>query len=309
MEGTRRWVGDTSIGWRILLTAELGSSVDRVALAALQRRLTEPDPRPVRVEDVDGAVVISAHHSAADGLGLLELLERAGHGPARSAARGVGAQEGGSLGAGIRQRLVEALLRPPASPVPPVRTRSAGDVLVTTEVAGPVTPAALVYAGARAARDWQAARGARADHVAIAVGASRGARPPGADPADDSVLLRLRDVELLDRDGVAAALRAAGPEVSPGAAATSWLAGAALGLGLRALRSRLGSTLLVSHLGEVTAPDVERLSFHPVTAGGSGLSLGAVGHRGRTTLTLRARASRWDDDGLEHMLEAVVQRL
>lgn len=309
MEGTRRWVADSSIGWRILLTAELGPYVDRAALAALQRRLTEPDPRRVRVEAIDAAVVISAHHSAVDGLGLLELLERTGHGPARSAARGIGEAEVGSLTAGIRQRLTEALLHPPASPVPPVRTRLAGDVLVTTEVTGQVAPASLVHAGAQAAREWQSARGARADHVAIAVGASRGTRPPGADPSDDSVLLRLRDVELLGREEVAAALRAARPEATPGSTEHSRLTGAVVGLGLRALRPRLGSTLLVSHLGEVTAPNVQRLSFHPVTAGGSGLSLGAVGHHGRTTLTLRARASRWDDNGLEQLLEAVVQRL
>lgn len=309
MGAERGWVADDSIGWRILLTAELAPGVDRAALADLQRRLTEPDRRPVLVERIDGAVVISAHHSAADGLGLLELLERAGHGPARSAARGIGDTTARGLGAGIGRRLVEVALRPPAVPVPPVRRRRGGDVLVTAEVAGAVTPATLVYAGAQAVRGWQSARGAGARHVAVAVGASRGARPPGAEPADDSVLLRLRDVELLDADGVAAALRAAVPEASPAAAGGSRVARAALGLGLRALRGRLGSTLLVSHLGEVTAPAVERLSFHPVTAGGSGISLGAVGHAGRTTLTLRARASRWDDNGLEQLLEAIVQRL
>ena len=49
--------------------------------------------------------------------------------------------------------------------------------------------------------------------------------------------------------------------------------------------------------------------FHPVTAGGTGISLGAVGHRGRTVLTLRARAADWDADGLERLLEAVGGRL
>jgi hypothetical protein len=78
---------------------------------------------------------------------------------------------------------------------------------------------------------------------------------------------------------------------------------------MRLLARRLGSTLLVSHLGEVTAPRVERLAFHPVTAGGTGIALGAVGHRGRTVLTLRARAADWDADGLERVLEAVGGRL
>ena len=57
------------------------------------------------------------------------------------------------------------------------------------------------------------------------------------------------------------------------------------------------------------APGVRTLSFHPVTAGGTGLSLGAVGHDGATTLTLRGRASSWNDNGLEQLLEAVVSLL
>jgi hypothetical protein len=67
--------------------------------------------------------------------------------------------------------------------------------------------------------------------------------------------------------------------------------------------------VLVSHLGRVTAPDVRELAFHPVTAGGSGLSLGAVTLGDRTTLTLRARASAWDADGLEQLLEAIATHL
>jgi hypothetical protein len=67
--------------------------------------------------------------------------------------------------------------------------------------------------------------------------------------------------------------------------------------------------MLVSHLGEVTADQVDRLAFHPVTAGGSGISLGAVGHRGRTTVTLRARAARWSEDDLQELLEAVLERV
>jgi hypothetical protein len=145
--------------------------------------------------------------------------------------------------------------------------------------------------------------------VSVAVGASGRVRAPGEEPADDSVLLRLRDLEGRSQEEVAALLRAAVPEPSPQQAGGSRVLAAALGLGMRVLAPRLGSTLLVSHLGEVTAPAVERLTFHPVTAGGSGISLGAVGHAGSTTLTLRARARRWDDDGLEQLLEAIIHRL
>ena len=46
-----------------------------------------------------------------------------------------------------------------------------------------------------------------------------------------------------------------------------------------------------------------------VTAGGSGISLGAVGHDGRTVLTLRARAAAWDAAGLTALLAGVADAL
>ena len=79
--------------------------------------------------------------------------------------------------------------------------------------------------------------------------------------------------------------------------------------GMRLLSRRLGSTLLVSHLGEVTADGATGLAFHPVTAGGTGLSLGAVGLGGSTTLTLRARADHWDRPGLAGLLSEIAAEL
>ena len=81
--------------------------------------------------------------------------------------------------------------------------------------------------------------------------------------------------------------------------------GGAVSLGLRLLAPRLGSTLLVSHLGDVTCPGVAALAFAPVTGGGSGVSLGAVGHDGATTLSLRARGRTHDADDLAELLEAI----
>src|SRR5690606_22715834 len=127
-----------------------------------------------------------------------------------------------------------------------------------------------------------------------------------------SALLRLRDVERLDLPAIEDALRNAPPQTPPVIAEPRrWtpLVDRATRAGMRLLGPRLGSTMLVSHLGQVTAPGVERLAFHPVTAGGTGLSLGAVGHDGRTVLTLRGRATQWEDNGLEQVLEAVVSLL
>ncbi len=262
-----------------------------------------PDPRPVVVGVAGHDLVVSAHHSAVDGLGLLRILEQRGHGPVTSSARGVGDRPAGHGYVGtVARRLVEAAFHPPARISPQTSDApTAGDVMVEIELPGSFRTAQIVHAAAAAATELGAG-----PHVAIAVGATRGPAPDGL-IADRSVLLRLRDVEQLDLPAVERALREAPverPPVSRAGAVDRAAAGA-----MRLLRRRLGSTLLVSHLGEVTAPHVDRLTFHPVTAGGSGLSLGAVGHGGRTVLTLRARAADWNADGLEQLLEAVRGRL
>ena len=65
----------------------------------------------------------------------------------------------------------------------------------------------------------------------------------------------------------------------------------------------------MSHLGEVTTTAAAALAFYPVTAGGTGLSLGAVTHDGTTMLTLRGRGSAWDEAGLDALLGRVVDAL
>ncbi|MEZ0580898.1 hypothetical protein [Nocardioides sp. MH1] len=303
-----RWVADPSIGWRILLTATpAGPFVappdarSATSLDALRRELAAPSPDPVVIGTAGRDLVVSAHHSAVDGLGLLSVLDELDLGPATSSARGIGERPAAHGYAGtVTRRLAEAAFRPPAA----VRPRregppGEGDVMVELEVAGMVRTADLVHASAHALARLGARR-----HVAVAVGVTR---DPGAGVQDRSALLRLRDVERMDRAAVARRLREAPAERPPVSRAGAVDRVAAVAM--RALARRLGSTLLVSHLGEVSAPAVERLAFHPVTAGGTGLALGAVGHSGRTVLGLRARASAWDADGLEQVLEAVGGRL
>ncbi|HWJ83454.1 MAG TPA: hypothetical protein VNS55_14540 [Nocardioides sp.] len=329
----RSWVADPAIGWRILLTARLdappeptavgtalralaeeqgwtaGPPVTERDLGTLRAALVRPHPEPVRVGLAGPDLVVAAHHAAVDGLGLLRVLAALTGEPVASDARGAGDRAAGApLGATVRRRIVEAALRPPASVAPPLRARGrAGDVLVDAEVAGSLRTADLVWAAARAVVDRRAEQGRTTRHVAIAVGV--GGPADGAAIADRSGLLRLRDVERLDRDAVREAIRTAPLETPPGTAGGSPVIDRLTAVGLRLLAPRLGSSILVSHLGEVSAAHVDRLVFHPVTAGGSGISLGAVGHRGRTTVSLRARAARWDEDGLERLLEAVLDRL
>ena len=82
----------------------------------------------------------------------------------------------------------------------------------------------------------------------------------------------------------------------------------AAALALRVLSPRLGSTLLVSHLGQVVADGVEELWFAPVTGSG-GLALGAVGLAGRTHLVLRAEGGGWTPAALGDLLHAIVELL
>lgn len=321
-------VVDTTVPWRILLTAVPSSAIDAALLAsrltalyadqgwprtpqvvtgadldALRRQLAAHHEAPVVVGRCGDALVVSGDHAWLDGLGLLDVLGRLLDSPVTSAARGVAGRAAAS--AALPRRLLEVALAPPAAvalvPVQP----SGGDVLVQQVVEARVRTAELVWAASAACSAYNAVHGRRTRHVAIAVGAAR-REPAEGVIADRSELLRLRDVERLSREQVAHAVRAAPRQPPLQVAGTSArLAGAAL----RLLAPRLGSTCLVSHLGEVSAPGVRELAFHPVSVGGTGLSLGALGLHGATVLTLRARGHQWDVPTLTRLLDLVVASL
>lgn len=320
-------IADPSIAWRILLTAEVdevpavaalrhaldglyvaqgwagpGLVVDDVDdLDALRRRLGGLEAPVVALGVTGRHVVVAADHAAVDGLGLLAVLAAVTGYPVAYSARGVGDRpDAAGPARTVVRRLGEVALAPPA------RVRGAGgdasaahDTYVATSVVGTPRTADLVAAGVRALGAAGVSR-----RVAVAVGVARSV--DAGVVADRSALLRLRGAERLSRDEVAALVRTAPTQAAP---TGEGAAGGLVRLGLRALAPRLGSTLLVSHLGEVTAPGVASLAFHPVTAGGSGLSLGAATLRGTTTLTLRARARTWGEPELARLLDGVVDAL
>lgn len=319
---------DTTVPWRILLTAVPSATVDAAVLTsrlaglladqgwpgtphlvagadldAMRRQLAAHHEAPIVVGLCGDAVVLSGDHAWLDGLGLFEVLGRLLDSPVASAARGVAGRAAAT--AALPRRLLEVALAPPAAlalvPVQP----AAGDVLVQHVVEARVRTADLVWATSAACSAYNAVHGRRTRHIAIAVGAAR--REPAAGViADRSELLRLRDVERLSREQVALAVRTAPrqPPLQVGGTSAR-LAGTAL----RVLAPRLGSTCLVSHLGEVSAPGVRELAFHPVSVGGTGLSLGALGLHGATVLTLRARGHQWDVPTLTRLLDLVVASL
>ncbi|WP_166391610.1 hypothetical protein [Nocardioides ochotonae] len=338
------WVADPRIRWRILLTARLaaapgpdearllGQRLQRLAadhdwpdarpagqraveraddLGALRARLAEEDRTPVVLGLAGPCLVVSAHHAWVDGLGLLDVLAAVTDTAVSSGARGVTGrpQAGGFLGSAVR-RLGEVAFAPPARAALPGVVPAPGDAFAVASVPGHHGTARLVHAAAQGLVHHNRGAGRRTRHVAVAIGAARREETPaGAAPriADRSELLRLRDVEDLDLGAVERLVREAPtqPPVGTGGAA----GGRVVETALRVLAPRLGSSMLVSHLGRVTAPGVADLAFHPVTAGGTGLSLGAVGIEDRTVLGLRARRSQWDDASLAALLDALAASL
>ena len=325
---TDEWVANTSIGWRILLTAELASPPDpgqvldlltdlftrhRWPGAAevrtdddielLRSRLTEA-AAPVILGVAGSRLVISAHHGYVDGLGLLEVLAEVTGRPAAARVRGVANRPmRDGLVRATGRRLTEAAFRPPAKIASPAAAGGGGDVFAETTVPGSWRTAELVNAAVRGVARHNDASGRRTRHIAVAVGAGR-PRSEDEPIADRSALIRLTDLEDRSAEEIAELLRTAPLEPPP--AARGRARARALSGGIRLFSRRLGSTILISHLGEVTADGATGLAFHPVTAGGSGVSLGAVALDGATTVALRARAARWDRAGLERLLDEIV---
>lgn len=287
------WIGDPTVSWQILLTAHLHGTAPAVGaieprLAALAGRHSWPRPAevvatdddaaladrrheaadrtdgaPVRVVRTPTAVVLAAHHAYVDGLGLLALLGAVLDVEVSSSARGLGdrARPSGRPGAVLAARRADLprLLR--RSPAP------AATALAERTAAGPISTAALVHAAAEAHR-----RTTGAPPRTVAVGASRrsGERLDAAEVVDRSAFLRLVGPDW-SADDVRAALRRLPPE--PGADRRPGPVGAALA---RWAGTRLGSDLVVSHLGRVTAPGCRRLVFHPAAGGPAALAIGAV---------------------------------
>lgn len=327
------WVADPTLAWVIALQVRLRDpltveqarsgltstgldssveGVERCSEVAMLARATAPGPAALRAVVSGHDLALGAEHRHCDGLGLLALLGTILPATPTSSARGVG--ERSSVESGLSsaaRRLREVVLAPPARVAagPGGDRAGDGDAFVRVTVPGRVPVAELVRASVAAVRAHNRAHGVRDDRTTVAVGASR---VGGAAPrvADQSALLRLRHVERLSGDALRQAIRSALPEPPPpGSTGGSPLLARASIVAMGVLSARLGSTLLVSHLGEVDADGVEDLAFYPVTGGGSGVSVGAVGLRGTTVVTLRGRRHRHPTLTLEELGRRVHDEL
>lgn len=333
-----RWVGDPTLPWNILVAVDLDRPPTREVLlerltgicrplgwrqpgpeavvesdtpSALLPRLaasTDPD-LPVTIGRTPAGLVIRGQHRSVDGLGMLALVRDLAGVPVSAGARGVRPATVGTASVrALFDRLVEVTVRPQTVVTKSVIEPTVDDVFASTTIAGSPRTADLVLAGARAISHWNGSADRR-HRTSVAVGVSTvgGAH---LEVADHSGFLRLDRVERLSRQQIGDALTTAPLQVGgsrPGN--DNPLVAAAVRTAVRLFSARLGSTLLVSHLGRVRAPGLASCAFYPVTGGGSGLSLGAVTVDDRTTLTMRARGRRHSTEGLERLLETLRAEL
>jgi hypothetical protein len=335
------WLADPSVAWSIVLDVGLSAEVPGPAieqrLRALNQRLGSPRPTdlvgpgadlhgadllravsaatgtaaPVAAAVAGRRLVVAGEHQHVDGLGLLAVLTELTGLPATSAARGLGPRrDQPPFRTELRTRLTEVAVAPPARVAgtgtdPAARGSTFADRLLDRRVG--VTE--LVHAAARAVVAFNRPRSGGLHRVAIAVGASE---VPGAAPvvADNSALLRLRSAERATKEEIRHFLHTAPTVPSPGRSleGSRPVVARAAALAVRVLGRRLGSTLTLSHLGDVDAP-VADLAFYPVSGGASGVSLGAVTHRGRTRITARGRSDRHSQEDLDALLDAVADAL
>jgi hypothetical protein len=337
--GAQRWLGQEDLAWNILLVARLrdvpshGVLGERLATMSAQAGWAEPGPdsvldgdlgdllprlgevrdppRPVSLGRAPAALVVRAHHAHVDGLGLLAVLRDVAASDLTSRAGGVADRPRRSTVATLASRLFEAVLRPPAgvAAVSPPAAPGSGDVFATRTLSTTFRTAEVAHAAVRAVSERNRTAGRRTGRVAVAFGVSlTGGRDLRV--GDDSGFLRITGAEWLDADGLDRAIADAplqvGGTAQDGAARR---AGGLIRWASTRFAGRLGSTLLVSHLGRVQADGLDGLAFYPLAGGGSGLALGAVTVGSNTTLTLRARASRHATADLESLLDAVAGAL
>lgn len=329
------WVADPRLAWTPTISARRPEGLDVTTLEERLARLTaqvRPGvvPAPVVADDDlhallratsrgdsgpvvcglgAGRVVVSVDHAISDGLGLLAALTELTGVPLSSSARGVGARptQHGFVGARAR-RLAEVAVSPPAVVPPTLRSSTTGDSFAHRSMHGVHGTASVVAAAAQVCAENLVPRRQRS-RVRVAVGLSSvGGQAPLL--RDDSALLRLDARSTGSVDAVREALRTQGVEPAPGDATyhrRPWLARLTV-LAEGVLAPRLGSTVLVSHLGTVS-DGLAEVAFYPVTGGGSGLAIGAIVQGGRTLLTARARGAQHGTDGLGRILDLVAARL
>lgn len=335
--------GDPSVTWSILLEYTLSRPVERTQLEAAARDLVAGHPHLGRAPQIDtfdanryddvlhrfanthygddepllrialsdsgDRVLLAAHHGAVDGLGLVAAMNSLLGVRLVSGARGISDRPAtrGFTSSSVR-RLWDALTRPPARfrRAGGVSSRDPRDWLLVSEVVWR-TPGTggLMLAVREAWEQWNGTSPGRRP-VVVALGASRRNEGEELTPDRDTAYARVDVTALHTREQADRMLSAVVPE-------PDFPASRGLGVGpvaTRLLRSRLGSTVLVSNLGRLSGDGlVAGASFWPTASGPSGVAVGLVTVGDRTTATVRARRGDFDLASASRLRDLVRSRL
>jgi hypothetical protein len=261
----------------------------------------------VTMTDDGTTLAVVAHHGVVDGLGLLSVLGSAVGADAEARARGIGAASArASFTRSAVTRLWEALFFPPSRLAPDVVGCEAGDVIACRSVVALKTSTAAAAAAAvQVMAEWNRVHGQSSARMVVAIGASRRGKPQ-LRPDRDSAYLRVELGPGSTVEQAREAISRTAPEpdfpLSSRRRASSSMA--------RLLRNRLGSSLLVSNLGQVTNLDsVARLAFYPAAGGAQAASIGVVSTNNTTTVTVRLTRSSFTDVSAETLCREITSRL
>lgn len=264
-----------------------------------------PEEPLVRLLTDEGArrLLVVAHHGVCDGLGLVALAREVSGVDLRTRAGGVGARaRDKSFLAGSLVRLFEALVRPPLR-FAGTRSDAEGDHLRTLILPrSPVRSGALAWAVGRTHRDWSDRRGIkeRLGRLVVLAGASR--REPGDfGPDRRTALLRF----VLDPHWSARTAQERFASVDPEPDFPETSAGGIGPLVTRLLRNRLGGTALISNLGIIEGPGLERVTLVPHVSGPSAVSIAVVSTQRWTVFLIHTRASEFTATETDRLLEGV----
>ncbi len=340
--------GHPDVTWCIAVEATLADSVDREASvervrAAVRRREHALGPPPllqdveeadragavdrtlnrpfppggpfIRVATVSGAeprLILAAHHSILDGLGLMALLRIALDRPVGSTVAGLDARSVSRRGFAVTavSRAFRAAVRPSARIAPEGgQAGASGDHLSVHRAPGESAGTALlVVAMGRSIERWNRAHEGRTRGLEVSVGVSlRPGRVAGLDEGSAYMLLRL---PRWDADAVRRTLRNGVLEpVSP-----SGRTGRALDVVARPvarlMSDRMGSSGLVSSIGRLDVPpEVHAVALYPVAHGRSGVALGAAAAHGTTTLAFRMRRRDFGREAVEEFASTFLSEL
>jgi hypothetical protein len=266
--------------------------------------LSEPydDRQLVRVlvSDTADRLLVTAHHGALDGLGMVGVIARAVAVHVATGARGVGGLSSHSsfLGSSLK-RLGEALVSPPPRFRGSASTGTGEHVAQVDLQRCNTSTAVVAQAVTQVHRSWPGTRAA--SRPLLVTGVSR--REAGdTRPDRQTGYVRFRVDPRWDLATTKERFRAVPPE--PDFPETS-----VGGIGprvIRLMRSRLGSTAQVSNIGVLEAPSLVGAALFPAVSGPWAVSFGAVSTSSRTTLTLRTRAAEFTAQETDELLRRVA---